>query len=117
MIRAHSIQPMYLRDDNGTIVRHSNGKAVQDMDSAGIKGFPLYVFKFGCAYKLDCHFEPNAPPVEKQCEHPEMVDEIFDTLVNEFAFELAKRMKYTNYKNLERHGINANAVLWDKKYK
>jgi hypothetical protein len=39
---------------------------------------------------------------------------IFETMVQDFAYELARRMQYKNYKILEGHGISPHMVVWDK---
>lgn len=110
MIRAGSIRMKFSRDENEQIRRYADNRAIQAVDH---NGWPEYEFRFSSVLDLDCKFEKDCKSIEEQVDK-ESADMVFDALVHEFAMQLGKCMKYKNYKNLEKHGINPNMVFWDK---
>jgi hypothetical protein len=114
MYRKGSIYATYLRDENGAIKRHFDGKAQQEWD---ISGMPNYEYKFSLAADLDCKFDKNFKALKEQGISQDIQDEIFEIAVKDFAYELAYRMKYKNYKKLESQGISPSMIIWDEDLK
>lgn len=112
MIRTKGISTEYSRDENEQIRRHYNGKAILKLDEYG---FIEYGFHFSSSLELDCmSINKEVAPAKIQVADLDVTDLVYNTLVKEFAVELARRMKYTNYKNLEMHGINPGMIIWDE---
>ena len=111
MFRRGMLISNYLRDENGKILRHYDNTARQATDHNGL---PEYCFRFSSEIDLDVKFNGNFKSVTDQGFSNGVIDNYFDEMVKAFALELAKTMKYKNYKNLSRHGIPPEFVLWDK---
>lgn len=111
MYRSGRIVSKVQRDSEGKIVRHYDGKAKQFLDHHSMLG---YNYGFSTHIGLDTNWGENFKGVHEQKIDRGQLDMLFDEMVKDFAYELAKVMKYKNYKNLENHGINPNMVIWDK---
>jgi hypothetical protein len=111
MYRSGRLHSKLQRDSEDKIVRFHDGKAKQSLDHHSMLE---YEYEFATHITLDTNWDKDYKGVHEQDMDKEQLDMLFDMMVKDFAYELANRMKYKNYKNLELHGITPNMVIWDK---
>lgn len=104
--------PEYLESQKFDIYeRDYNGRAQKEFDDVGY----VYSYKFSSVMDLDRWSKENEIPQKINVLGYDITDRIYESMVKDFAYELAHRMKYTNYKVLENQGINPSMVIWDEK--